>query len=202
MATASAKDASFSSLPLAGKLFVLAVLLGVVSAIYYFAFHMQLSDQIQGAHARYAQLQQEQVQAEQRQQRYLELVQELAAREALDRANKRVLPADAEIAAFLQDLNRIAELSGLQMSSVQPRPEMLEQYYTKIPVKLRFVGSFHQLAKFFYNVGRLERIISMEDIELTQPRLADGQILIDVDVMATTYRQPEGAAPAAAAGGN
>jgi exonuclease VII large subunit len=51
MATA-AKDASFSSLPLAGKLFILVVLLGVVSAIYYFAFHMQLAEQIEGARDR------------------------------------------------------------------------------------------------------------------------------------------------------
>jgi type IV pilus assembly protein PilO len=196
MATAAAKDASFSSLPLAGKLFILVVLLGVVSAIYYFAFHMELAEQIDGAHAQYAQLQQQQREAEQRQQQYLQLVQELAGREALDRANKRVLPARAEIAAFLQDLNRIAELSGLQIASVQPRPEMSEQYFTKIPVKLRFVGTFHQLAKFFYNVGHLERIISMENIELTHPRAADGQVLLDVDVMATTYRQPEAAAPA------
>jgi type IV pilus assembly protein PilO len=194
---AASKDASFSSLPLAGKLFILALLLVVVSAIYYFAFHMQLSDEIEGAHAQYAQLQQEQRQAEQRQQQYLRLAQELAGREALDRANKRVLPERAEIAAFLQDLNRIAELSGLQIASVQPRPEIAEQYFTKIPVKLRFVGSFHQLAKFFYNVGHLERIISMENIELTHPRIVDGQVLLDVDVMATTYRQPEGAEPAA-----
>ncbi len=201
MATA-AKDASFSSLPLAGKLFILVVLLGVVSAIYYFAFHMQLAEQIEGARAQYVQLQQQQQEAEQRQQQYLRLVQELAGREALDRANKRVLPAQAEIAAFLQDLNRIAELSGLQMSSVQPRPEMREEYYTKIPVKLRFVGSFHQLAKFFYNVSHLERVISMENIELTHPRVTEGEILLDVDVMATTYRLPEdgGAAPAAPGG--
>ncbi len=203
MATA-AKNDSFDNLPLAGKVFILVVLLGVVSAIYYFAFHMSLAEEIESAQSRHVQLEQQHREAEQRQQAYLRLVQELAAREALDRANKRVLPADAEIAAFLQDLNRVAELSGLRMRLVQPRPEAQEADFTRIPVKLEFGGTFHQLAKFFHNVNQLDRVISMEDIELTDPRTTADGVIMDVSVLATTYRQPEAppADGAPAAGGH
>ncbi|MBC7173902.1 MAG: type 4a pilus biogenesis protein PilO [Polyangiaceae bacterium] len=143
MASPATKDTSFDSLPLAGKVFIGIVLIGVITAIYYFAFHMGLAEEIDSARSRQTQLEQEHRDAEQRQQTYLRLVQELAAREALDRANKRVLPQDAEIAAFLQDLNRVAELSGLHMELVQPRPELQESDFTKIPVQLQFSGSFH-----------------------------------------------------------
>src|SRR5690606_10668001 len=112
------------------------------------------AESLENARAQKVQLDQQLVEAEQRQQRYIERAAELSLREPIDRANKRVLPEQAEIAAFLQDLNRVAELSGLSTRLVQPRPELHEEAYTRIPVQLELSGTFHQLAKFFYNIGR------------------------------------------------
>jgi Tfp pilus assembly protein PilO len=47
------------------------------------------------------------------------------------------------------------------------------------------------LTKFFYNVSKLDRAISMENIRMTQPQqLPSGEVVINVDVRATTYRRP------------
>jgi Tfp pilus assembly protein PilO len=47
------------------------------------------------------------------------------------------------------------------------------------------------MGKFFYNVSKLDRAISMENIRMTQPKLlSSGEMVIDVDVRATTYRRP------------
>ena len=108
-----------------------------------------------------------------------------------DPGRARVLPEDAEIAAFLQDLNRVAELSGLTIRLVEPRPEQRQELYSKIPVVLALTGRFHQMGKFFYNVSKLDRAISLENIRMTAPRqLRSGEMVIDVDVRATTYRRP------------
>ena len=56
-----------------------------------------------------------------RQQEYLACTQDLAQREAIDRQNKRILPERAEIAAFLQDLNR---LSDTPLANGRARPWM------------------------------------------------------------------------------
>lgn len=204
---AAKSDQSFANLPIGAKILVLVLLLGVVGAIYYFALHMPLADELESAQNRYVQLQGQEREARQRQQEYLRLTQELANREAIDRANKRVLPAEAEIPAFLQDLNRLAELSGLRMRLVEPRPEEPQELYVRLPVSLGLNGRFHQLAKFFYNVSQLERAINMENVILRDPDTEDGEeIVLTVDVLATTFRRPEqAAAPAAGqpqAGGN
>jgi type IV pilus assembly protein PilO len=74
---------------------------------------------------------------------------------------------------------------------VEPRPEQRQELYSKIPVVLALTGRFHQMTKFFYNVSKLDRAISMENIRMTQPKLLpSGEMLIDVDVRATTYRRP------------
>jgi type IV pilus assembly protein PilO len=158
---------------------------------YVLVVHRGLSKRIEGARQEELQLQQQHAEAEQRQREYLRLVEELAARERFDRQNRRVLPDEAEIASFLQDLDRLAELSGLEMELVEPRPEEASELYVRLPVQLRLRGRYHQLAKFFYNVSRLDRAINMEDVRLLDPREVEGGVtMLKVEVLATTFRRP------------
>jgi type IV pilus assembly protein PilO len=201
----SAGAQSFATQPPAVKVAVAIFVAAGLGALYYFALHAPMDEAIASANVRYVQLQDEMQQAEMRQREYIRLREELAAREGLDRANMRVLPAEAEIPSFLQDLNRLAETSGLHIRFVEPRPEEPDVHYVRVPVALRLSGRYHQLARFFYNVSRLERAISMENIRLGEPRRVDADTILDVQVLATTYRRPSeeesAAARAAAEGG-
>lgn len=181
----------FVGLPSWGKALVLVGVLLLLGGAYYALIHGGISSDLQSAQAKRQQLEDQIREAERREKQYLELTQELANRESDDRQNRRILPEESEIAAFLQDLNRVAELSGLTIRLVEPRPEQRQELYSKIPVVLALTGRFHQVTKFFYNVSKLDRAISMENIRMTQPReLSSGEVLIDVDVRATTYRRP------------
>ena len=205
MAPPAAKSAAakqpqtFAAQPTAVKVLVLVFILAILGAFYYFALHSPIVEEIDGASARYRQLEQQMEEAEARQREYIRLREELAAREGLDRANMRVLPEAAEMASFLQDLNRLAETSGLQIRLVEPRPEEPDVHFVRLPVALRVAGRYHQLARFFYNVSRLERAISMENIRLSDPHTTGEDVVLTVEVLATTYRRPSDAEIAAAA---
>ncbi len=187
---ASLED-TFVGLPGWGKALALVGVLALLGGGYYTVIYSSVSGNLEAAGQKQKQLQDQIRDAERREKQYLELTQELANREVADRQNRRILPEDAEIAAFLQDLNRVAELSGLTIRLVEPRPEQRQELYSKIPVVLALTGRFHQMGKFFYNVSKLDRAISMENIRMTQPKLLpSGEMLIDVDVRATTYRRP------------
>ncbi len=187
---ASLED-TFVGLPGWGKALALVGVLGLLGAGYYSVIYSSVSGDLEAAAKKQKQLQEQIRDAERREKQYLELTQELANREVADRQNRRVLPENAEIAAFLQDLNRVAELSGLTIRLVEPRPEQRQELYSKIPVVLALTGRFHQMGKFFYNVSKLDRAISMENIRMTQPKLLpSGEMIINVDVRATTYRRP------------
>ncbi|MEC7518278.1 MAG: type 4a pilus biogenesis protein PilO [Myxococcota bacterium] len=205
MATAkSSGDQSFARLPAAAKAGLGVGLVALICAVYYFALHLSLDEDIEGARFQHVQLETRMTQARERNAEYVRLREQLSQREGLDRANLRALPQDAETAAFLQDLNRIAELSGLQIRLVEPRPEEPDEHYVKLPVSLQLTGKYHQVSRFFYNVSRLDRLISMENIHLSNPRAeaneqTDGSTVVDVDVLATTYRRPDEPEPQAAA---
>ena len=141
---ASLED-TFVGLPGWGKGLALVAVLALLGGAYYALVHSSISSDLEGAQSRKQQLQDEIREAERREKQYLELTQELANREAADRQNRRILPEDAEIAAFLQDLNRVAELSGLTIRLVEPRPEQRQELYSKIPVVLALKGRFLSL---------------------------------------------------------
>jgi type IV pilus assembly protein PilO len=186
-------QSSFASLPPAGKAVLLVAVLALVSGGYYVGVHMGLEQESEDAQRQHSVLTNDLNQARERQKEYLRLREELAAREAADKQNMRVLPETAEIPAFLDDLNRLAELSGLRVGNVGPKQEAAEQFFVRVPVSLNIAGKFHQLTKFFYNVSRLERAINMENISLTQPTKDGEDVIMNVSVLATTFRRPDGA---------
>ncbi len=211
---------TFSDQPVALKVFIAIFAVSVVCAIYYFALHMELAENIERAEREHAGLLQQRSEAVRRQQEFVRLSQELVEREPIDRRNRRILPENSEIPAFLGDVNRLAELSGLGIDLVQPEPESQEQNYVRIPVAMRFHGRFHQFAKFFHAISQLDRAVSMENLVIipdeARSRAAAPaqpgevapvpQIQLRVNLLASTFRRPregEGAPPrpAARAGG-
>lgn len=202
----AAGQRGFGDLPVAAKVFILILLLGVVTALYFFLLHSPLMDDIDAADRGKVELDQRLAAAELRQTEFLRVNGELATRQALDRQNRRTLPEDAEIPAFLQDLNRIGELSALEFRLVEPRPEepvgvaspeenpdaepvLGAGQYARIPVNLRLRGRFHQVAKFFYNVGELDRAINLENVNLSNPTVQGEEVFLEVEVTATTFRR-------------
>jgi len=114
---ASLED-TFIELPAWGKGIGLVALLALLSVGYYTLVHGSIASDLKSGQAQKQQLQDQIRDAERREKQYLELTQELANREAADRQNRRVLPEDSEIATFLQDLNRVAELQGVPVLNI------------------------------------------------------------------------------------
>lgn len=194
---AARRDMSFEQLPVMGKVLLLLAVLGVTGVIYYVTLHTSLASELENVEQRSQTLQQELSEAKSSHRKYLSLREELAKREKRDERNRRVLPPTAEIPAFLGELNRTAELSGLQIELVQPRPEEPEPLVVRVPVALELQGKYHQLVKFFYNVSQLERAVNMENISLTNPVREGEEVRLNAKVLATTFRrrQPSDDAP-------
>lgn len=132
MAPPAQQANNFAALPAGAKGTILVAILVVLSVAYYTSFHLGLQEDIESAARANVTKRQELVDAEALQKRFFDLREELAGRETIDRQNLRVLPDDPEIPAFLADLNRIADLSGLRMSAVTPQPHQPEEFYIQI----------------------------------------------------------------------
>lgn len=171
------------------------LIVAVIGLGYYLGIHSGIESDISAAEVQYAQLQNQYSEGQQRQQEFLRVTGELAAREGLDQRNKRILPEETEIAAFLGDLNRVAEIAGLEIRTVVPLDESPEELYVRIPVQLQVRGRFHEIMKFLYSVSRLERAINVENISLSDPEVENEEVYLRVSALGTTFRRPSTETP-------
>ena len=181
----------FAKLPSSSKILLLALLLVMLGAAYYSLLHGPLTEEIDAAQAKKTQLDEQLRAAKELQAKFLRLREELEQRKVAEQELVRVLPPRAEIASMLAELNRLGELSGLSIQTVEPQGEQADQFYYRIPVNLAVSGKYHQLAKFFYNVSRLQRAINMENLSLADPKQQGEGLVLKVSVLATTFRRKD-----------
>ena len=100
------------------------------------------------------------------------------------------LPDEKEIPDLLSNMSNLARDAGLEVNLFKPNPEVFREFYAEVPVTMSVEGTFHQVATFFDEVGRLPRIVNINQIYIREPKLSEGeeQMRIKSDCMATTFR--------------
>ncbi|MEX1300684.1 MAG: type 4a pilus biogenesis protein PilO [Desulfotignum sp.] len=97
----------------------------------------------------------------------------------------RALPDKKEIPSLLKSVSRAGSSAGLTVVLFQPDPEVNRDFYREIPLSMKVEGSYHQIADFFYQVSRLNRIVNIRNIVLRRNKSASG--VIDLTCNAVTY---------------
>jgi type IV pilus assembly protein PilO len=188
MATPSvAAGFSLAKLPLAGKIGLGAFLVLLVGLGYWVVFYTEVSAKIDNANRQTSELKQQLAQVELSRSSYLVDRDELVMRQQRQRELNKILPADAEAAAFLSSLQQVSNVSGIDLKAWQPMDEQQQAYFAVVPMKLEITGRFHQIAKFVYEVGKLDRIINVANIELSEPVVVGDDILLKAKCLATTF---------------
>jgi len=182
---------ALSRLALPAKLGIGGGALVLVAASYYFLFHSDVEDKLVGARAAGVTLNADLSKARAAEQAYQKDLAELADREQRQKELNQILPATTEYPAFLSAVQSAANLSGVSLAAWTPREKVPEKYYAKVPMKVELTGKFVQIARFFYNVGQLDRIINMENISMTDPRLVDNEVVLKTEALATAFHVVE-----------
>lgn len=187
MAMAKATPA-LSRVPTAGKVGIGFGVLALTAAAYWVVFYGDISSQITAAQTKGKQLLKSLADARKVEVKYQADLKELATREQRQRELEKVLPQKTEYPAFLSALQSVANVTGVTLSAWAPQGEAREKYYARIPMKLELEGRFHQIAKFFYGVGQVDRIINIENITITDPEVRDEDVYVKVEALATAFR--------------
>ena len=98
------------------------------------------------------------------------------------------LPDRKEIPDLLTNLSNKAREAGLEIILFRPRAENFQEFYAEIPVDIVVRGGFHNAVGFFDDVGKLNRIVNIDNIDFRNPRVAGDQVTMDISNLATTYR--------------
>lgn len=150
----------------AKKVGVTAAAVLVIALFAYQFFYAETSTRIDSARAQQLELQDELAGYRRRRGEYVGFTAELRQLQDEQRELLRALPKRAEIPTFLANIQEQAELAGLEVLSVDIGAEAPQDLYLKIPVKMEVRGTYHQLARFFRNVGELPRIVNVENLTM------------------------------------
>ncbi len=187
-----------------------------LGALFYWQFmYADMNDHTRGLEGRLAQLSQEQKRLDADVEEQRRLTERKNQLEEAIRANQRALPTEAELPAFFDYLQRRAGDAGVTIRSWDQMPEEPVDAFMRVPVRMEIVGTFSGLMRYFQLLGppqagtqdrddgsvRVgERIVSIENLSLVDPKLEDNDVLLTARFVASTFRQaPEPQDPAAAA---
>lgn len=154
---------------------------------YWFIFYSETASKIEAARRQSSQLKQDLAQQELAQASYFADKDELALRQQRAREFNKVLPADTQQAAFLSSIQQASNTSGVDLEAWTPQDEVPQSFYSRVPMQLAMTGKFDQIAKFTYEVSKLDRIINIENIELTQPHTQGDEIILQARCLATAF---------------
>ncbi len=98
----------------------------------------------------------------------------------------RQLPSKSEMDALLSDINQAGLGRGLQFELFKPSSERLQDFYAEMPVDLRVTGSYHDIAAFTSDVSQLSRIVTLNDVAITNKDPKD--TVLTMEAVAKTFR--------------
>ena len=188
---------SLNRLPIAGKIGVGALLVSLLGVAYYVLLHTDVAARIDREKHNTGELEAELSRQNQSKASYFADRDELAMRQQKQRELNKVLPTDTEAATFLSAIQAVSNISGIDLKAWTPLEEVPQAFFAKVPMRMQITGRFHQIAKFIYEVGKQDRIINMENLELGDPKVEGEDVVLKASCLATTFHLTKKAPPPA-----
>jgi type IV pilus assembly protein PilO len=98
------------------------------------------------------------------------------------------LPEKREIPDLLSNISTKAQQSGLDVLLFRPRAEKYQDFYAEVPVDITVKGNFHNTVGFFDEVGRMNRLINIDNIGFKNPTVAGDNVVLETTSVATAFR--------------
>jgi type IV pilus assembly protein PilO len=79
---------------------------------------------------------------------------------------RRLVPTGNEVPALLEQVSTAARRVGLDISDVQPEPQLAGDQYDAYKYRLSVRGAYHQIGDLLTNIGSLQRIVAPINLTL------------------------------------
>lgn len=177
-------------IPLDNKIKLVIALALIVAPIVLFYFFMYSPNvkKIQGLTTQQANLIAEIDKAKKAASELEKVKASIAETENLFKETALLLPQDKEIPALLRNISDLGKGAGLDFLSFRPGPEVPKDFYAEIPVDIQINGPYHNMGYFLDQVSKLERIVTVDNIQMGGGRKEGTELLLNSTCRLKTYR--------------
>lgn len=102
---------------------------------------------------------------------------------------KLQLPEEKEVSGLLKQVSDLSIKAGLRIISWKPQQRKDHPSGTiyEIPVAVDLSGSYHNLGVFFSSLTKLNRIVNISDIKISDPKPQRNEAIDKISFRATTF---------------
>ena len=102
------------------------------------------------------------------------------------------LPNKSEVESLLIEINQSGMGRGLQFDLFKPGQEIVKDFYAELPINVRMTGTYHDFGAFAGDIGRLSRIVTLNNISITaNAQSKDGGLVMDAVTKTFRYLDDE-----------
>ncbi|WP_205341763.1 type 4a pilus biogenesis protein PilO [Denitrificimonas caeni] len=173
--------------PAAVRALVCLVVLVLVLLLGYFMHLTDLQNMLESSKAEEITLK-EQFTSKVRQAANLEEYKEqMKLMEASFEALLRQLPSDTEVPGLLEDITSAGLSAGLEFEEITLLTEVTQPFYIELPIQIKVVASYHDLATFVSAIAGMPRIVTLHDFSI-KPVTAGNSSKLAMSILVKTYR--------------
>ncbi len=163
----------------------------VVGFLYWYLLYGDLAAERDQLTSQAFQLQQQETDLTAKQKRYRELVEQKKEVEKIKSANRKSFPSAAEIPAFHRYLELQRQTAGVELVKHSLEAEVPIESYIKVPLSIEVRGTYYELLEYFKLLRDTERIITVENLFIGDPKRAGDKLVLTAKFHASTFRQPD-----------
>ena len=172
----------------AQKLSILGVIVILLTALYYSFLHSPRADEIAKLADSVEIARNEKSVKTQKAANLARLRKDLQQLDAELKKAVAQLPEKREIPDLLSNISTKAQQSGLDILLFRPRAEKYQDFYAEVPVDITVKGNFHNTVGFFDEVGRMSRLVNIDNIGFKNPTAAGDNVVLETTSVATAFR--------------
>ena len=111
------------------------------------------------------------------------------------------LPNRSEVEALLVEVNQAGLGRGLQFELFKPANEVSKDFYAELPITVKIIGNYHDLAAFSADIAKLPRIVTLNNMAIASAESAKGakgatpvtagQLVMDAEIKTFRYLDEE-----------
>ena len=102
------------------------------------------------------------------------------------------LPNKSEVEALLVEINQSGMGRGLQFELFKPGQELVKDFYAELPISVRLTGNYHDFGAFAGDIGRLSRIVTLNNLSINvNAQGKDGALTLDAVTKTFRYLDEE-----------
>jgi type IV pilus assembly protein PilO len=103
-----------------------------------------------------------------------------------------LLPKASEMSQLLTNVTTAGMTAGVTFTLFEPGAPEPAQLYTRFPIRVSVVGSYHQVGRFFDNLCNMDRLVGLSHVHIDQREDGTEIATVQANVTVSAYTYNEG----------